>query len=156
MKFILSTHNVTLTKAIEDHILTRIEKLEHLDHYATSARVSVEHDHLKVPERQFTCSLRLSVPGPDLFAEDCESDLYSAIDLVTKKMEQQLRKRHNKYKARNHTLGLARQGFAPGLGSALRPAPRTSGDGSPAGRALPVVQARLGRAKLAMTLNLKK
>ena len=104
MKLILIPHNVTLTKAIEDHILTRIEKLEHLDHYATSARVSVEHDHLKVPERQFTCSLRLCVPGPDLFAEDCESDLYSAIDLVTKKMEQQLRKRHNKYKARNHTL----------------------------------------------------
>lgn len=62
MKFILSTHNVTLTKAIEDHILTRIEKLEHLDHYATSARVSVEHDHLKVPDRQFSCSLRLAVP----------------------------------------------------------------------------------------------
>jgi putative sigma-54 modulation protein len=104
MKYILTTHNVTLTKAIEDHILSRIEKLEHLDRYATSARVSLEHDHLKVPERQFSCSLRLSVPGPDLFAEDCQSDLYSAIDLVTKKMEQQLRKRHNKYKARNHTL----------------------------------------------------
>ena len=104
MKFILSTHNVTLTKAIEDHILTRIEKLEHLDQYATSARVSVEHDHLKVPERQFSCSLRLAVPGPDLYAEDCQSDLYSAIDLVTKKMEQQLRKRHNKYKARKHTI----------------------------------------------------
>lgn len=104
MKFILSTHNVTLTKAIEDHILSRIEKLEHLDRYATSARVSVEHDHLKLPERQFNCSLRLSVPGPDLYAEDCESDLYTAIDLVTKKMEQQLRKRHSKFKARNHTL----------------------------------------------------
>jgi putative sigma-54 modulation protein len=105
MKFILSTHNVTLTKAIEDHIVSRIEKLEHLDHYATSARVAVEHDHLKVPDRQFICSLRLSVPGPDLFAEERQSDLYSAIDLVTKKMEQQLRKRHNKYKARKHTLG---------------------------------------------------
>ena len=104
MKYILSTHNVTLTKAIEDHILSRIEKLEHLDRYATSARVSLEHDNMKVPEGQFICSLRLSVPGPDLFAEDCQPDLYSAIDLVTKKMEQQLRKRHNKYKARNHTL----------------------------------------------------
>jgi len=31
MKFILSTHNVTLTKSIEDHILSRIEKLEHMD-----------------------------------------------------------------------------------------------------------------------------
>ena len=105
MKFILSAHNVTLTKAIEDHILTRIEKLEHLDHYATSARVSIEHDNKKMPEKQFSCSVRLSVPGPDLFAEDSESDLYSAIDLVTKKMEQQLRKRHSKDKARKHTLG---------------------------------------------------
>lgn len=102
MKLILSTHNVTLTKAIEDHILSRIDKLEHLDRWAINARVTLEHDHTKVPERQFTCSLRLAVPGPDLYAEDSESDLYAAIDLVAKKMEQQIRKRHNKYKARNH------------------------------------------------------
>ena len=102
MKLILSTHNVTLTKAIEDHILSRIDKLEHLDRWAINARVTLEHDHTKVPERQFTCSLRLAVPGPDLYAEDSESDLYAAIDLVAKKMEQQICKRHNKYKARNH------------------------------------------------------
>jgi putative sigma-54 modulation protein len=103
MKLILSTHNVTLTKAIEDHILTRIDKLEHFDRFAINARVTLEHDHTKVPEKQFTCSMRLGVPGPDLFAEDAESDLYAAIDLVTKKIEQQIRKRHNKYKARKHT-----------------------------------------------------
>jgi putative sigma-54 modulation protein len=105
MKFILTTHNVTLSKAIEDHILSRIEKLEHLDHYCTSARVSLEHDHLKRPERQFTCAIRLAVPGPDLYAVDCNSDLYAAMDLVTKKIEQQLRKRHGKYKARKHVAG---------------------------------------------------
>jgi putative sigma-54 modulation protein len=108
MKFILSTHNVTLTKAIEDHILSRMEKLEHLDRYCTSARVTLEHDHLKRPERQFNCAIRLAVPGPDLFAEDCERDLYAAMDIVTKKIEQQLRKRHNKYKARKHALGARR------------------------------------------------
>jgi putative sigma-54 modulation protein len=106
MKFILSTHNVTLTKSIEDHMLTRIEKLEHLDRFVTSARVTLEHNHLKGPERQFSCSIRLAVPGPDLFAEDRENDLYAAIDLVAKKIEQQLRKRHNKYKARKHAAGL--------------------------------------------------
>ncbi len=50
--------------------------------------------------------MRLAVPGPDLFAVDSESDLYAAIDLVTKKLEQQLRKRHSKHKARKHTLGV--------------------------------------------------
>ena len=34
-----------------------------------------------------------------------EDDLYAAMDVVTKKIEQQLRKRHNKFKARKHTLG---------------------------------------------------
>jgi putative sigma-54 modulation protein len=103
MKLILSAHNVTLTKAIEDHILDRLEKLAHLDRFAINARVTLDHDHTKVPERAFSCSIRLGVPGPDLFAEDAESDLYTAIDMVAKKIEQQIRKRHNKYKARKHT-----------------------------------------------------
>jgi putative sigma-54 modulation protein len=103
MKLILSTHNLTLTKAIEDHILSRIDKLDHLDRFAINARVTLEHDHKKLPERAFTCSMRLAVPGPDLFAEDSERDLYSAIDLVSKKIEQQIRKRQSKYKARKHT-----------------------------------------------------
>jgi putative sigma-54 modulation protein len=103
MKLVLSTHNVTLTKAIEDHVRDRIGKLDHLDRFAIDARVTLEHDHQRLPERQFSCSIRLAVPGPDLFAADSERDLYAAIDLVTKKIEQQIRKRHSKYKARNHT-----------------------------------------------------
>src|SRR5205814_4440186 len=102
MKLILSTHNVTLTKAIEDHIITRINKLDHLDRFAIDARVTLEHDHRKAPEKQFSCSTRLAVPGPALFEEDWERDIYAAIDLVTKKIEQQIRSRHNKYKARKH------------------------------------------------------
>jgi len=103
MNFILSTHNVTLTKAIEDHILSRIQQLEHLDRFAIDARVILEHDTSKATDRQFKCSIRLAMPGPDLYAEDFETDLYAAIDLVAKKIEQQIRKRHNKYKARKHT-----------------------------------------------------
>ena len=104
MKLILTTHNVTLTKAIEDHVLIRIDKLEHFDRFAINARVNLEHDSTKVPKRQFKCSMRLCVPGPDLFAEDAEADLYAAIDLVTKKIEQQIRKRQSKYKARKHKV----------------------------------------------------
>jgi putative sigma-54 modulation protein len=103
MKLILSTHNVTLTKAIEEHIIEKIDKLDHFEGRAVNARVTLEHDNTRAPEKQFKCGMRLSVPGPDLFAEDTESDLYAAIDLVCKKIEQQLRKRHGKFKARKHT-----------------------------------------------------
>src|SRR5258708_22416349 len=37
--------------------------------------ISLEHDHTRAPERQFACSIRLRVRGPDLFAQDVESDL---------------------------------------------------------------------------------
>jgi putative sigma-54 modulation protein len=103
MKLILTTHNLTLTDAIESHIVSRIEQLGHLDPRAINARVVIEHDHAKVSERQFKCSIRVTEPGPDLYAEDAETDLYAAIDLVAKKIESQIRKRHNKFKARNHT-----------------------------------------------------
>jgi putative sigma-54 modulation protein len=105
MKLILSTHNVTLTKAIEEHILARLDKLDHLDQRLVDARVTLEHDHLRVPEKQFICSIRLGVRGPDLFARAVQSDLYSAIDMVTKKIEQQIRTRHSRRKARKHKTG---------------------------------------------------
>ena len=105
MKLILSTHNVTLTKAIEDHILAKLDKLEHLDRWAIDARVTLEHDHDRALEKQFACSMRLGVRGPDLFAEDRESDLYAAIDAVVKKIEQQIRKRHGKRKTAKQKVG---------------------------------------------------
>lgn len=102
MKLILSTHNVTLTKTLEDRVVKKLEQLEHFDSRAVDSRVTLEHDHKRSPERQFSCSMRLAMRGPDLFAEARESDLYAAIDVVAKKIEQQIRKRHNKVKARKH------------------------------------------------------
>jgi putative sigma-54 modulation protein len=104
MKLIIIPHSVTLTEAIEKHIESKIEKLDHFDKRAIDARVTLEHDHTRAPERQFSCSVRLNVRGPDLFAEDRESDLYAAIDLVIKKIEQQIRKRHSKRKTIKHKV----------------------------------------------------
>ncbi|MBU6410315.1 MAG: ribosome-associated translation inhibitor RaiA [Verrucomicrobia bacterium] len=102
MKLILSTHNVTLTKTLEDRVVKKLEQLEHFDHRAVDARVTLEHDHRRIPERQFRCAMQLAMRGPDLFAEARESDLYAAIDVVAKKIEQQIRKRHSKHKAHKH------------------------------------------------------
>jgi ribosomal subunit interface protein len=103
MKFILSTHNITLTEAIEQHVLQQIEKLEHIDRWLIDARVTLEKDHVAhSPEKQFKCGIRIGVRGNDLFAEDRESDLYAAVDLAVKKLQAQLRARHSKAKATKH------------------------------------------------------
>jgi ribosomal subunit interface protein len=103
MKFILATHNVTLTDAIEQHVLQQIDKLEHIDRWLIDARVTLERDHVAhSPEKQYKCGIRIGVRGNDLFAEDRESDLYAAIDLTVKKLQAQLRARHSKVKAKTH------------------------------------------------------
>jgi len=84
MKLILSTHNVTLTKTLEDRVEKRLEQLDHLNGRAVDARVTLEHDHRRMPEKQFSCSMQLALRGPDLFAEARESDLYAAIDVGKK------------------------------------------------------------------------
>lgn len=104
MKLILIPHNVTLTKAIEDHVVDRLDKLDHMDQRVVAARVTLDHDHTRVADKQFCCSMRLNVRGPDLFAKDVQGDLYAAIDLVTKKIEKQIRTRHSRYKARKHKV----------------------------------------------------
>ena len=42
MKLILSTHNLSLTKAIEAHVVKCIKKLDHFDPRAIDARVTLE------------------------------------------------------------------------------------------------------------------
>lgn len=105
MKFILTTHNVTLTEAIEQHVLMRIDKLEHIDRWLVDARVGLEKDHTgKSPAKTYKCSIRLGIRGKDLYAEDREADLYAAIDLAVKKIEQQLRQKHSRAKAKKKSV----------------------------------------------------
>lgn len=61
MKLILIPHNVTLTKAIEDHVVARLDKLDHMDQRIVAARVTLDHDHTRVPERQFRFCARRAV-----------------------------------------------------------------------------------------------
>ena len=85
MKLVLSTHKVTLTDGLKEHVRLCIEKLDHQETHALKAFVNLERDHKGVPEKQYTCTMKLALPGQNLIARDAESDLYAAIDLVTKK-----------------------------------------------------------------------
>ena len=102
MKLILDSHNVEVTEAIKEHVNVCVHKLEHMNQRAIEARVNLERDHVGLPENKYKCTMHLYFKGTDMFAEDHESDLYAAIDLVTKKVQQQLRKHHSKIITRHH------------------------------------------------------
>ena len=96
MKLVLESHNVEVTDAIKEHVQFCIDKIEHMNQRAVEARVHLERDHVGFPTNKFKCAIHLYFKGADLFAEDYKNDLYASIDLVTKKIQSQLRKRHNK------------------------------------------------------------
>lgn len=102
MKLVLSTHKVTLSSALKSHVRHCIEKLDHQETHALKAFVNLERDHTGGSDRKYACTMKIALPGQNVVARDSESDLYAAIDLVTKKIQSQLRKRHNKFKAKNH------------------------------------------------------
>ena len=54
MNVIIVPHNVTLTEAIENHLIDRINRIEHLNHYVTNVRATLEHDQARAPERAFS------------------------------------------------------------------------------------------------------
>ena len=104
MKLVLSTHKVTLTDGLRDHVRQCVEKLENQDTHALAAFVNLERDHKGIPKNKFNCTMKAALSRQTLIARDSEADLYAAIDMVTKKVQAQLRKRHSKFKALNHKV----------------------------------------------------
>ena len=103
MDLVLESHNVEATDAIKEHVQFCIDKIEHMNQRAVEARVHLEQDHVGFPTNKFKCAIHLYFKGADLFAEDYENDLYASIDLVTKKIQSQLRKRRNKIITRHQS-----------------------------------------------------
>jgi ribosomal subunit interface protein len=94
MQIHLSPRHLVLTAAIHSHVAEKIEHLETLTDRIIAAHVVLLHDETKT--KQYVVKVHLAVPGPDIHAQDAETDLYAAIDKVAEKLARQLRKRKTK------------------------------------------------------------
>jgi len=85
---ILSTHNVTLTKTIEDRVVKKLEQLDHFDKRGSGCAVTLEHDHKRVRRNNSLAPCGSPCAAPTFLLKARETDLYAAIDVVAKKIEQ--------------------------------------------------------------------
>lgn len=91
MQINISGHHVELTSALKEYVNEKLSKLQrHFDHITTTdVTLSVE----KLVQK---AEASVHVAGADLFAT-CESnDMYTAIDLLTDKLDRQLIKHKEK------------------------------------------------------------
>lgn len=94
MQIHLSPRHLVLTGAIHAFVASKVEHLETITDEIIGAHIVLVHDETKV--KKFLVKAHLAIPGPDIHAQDSETDLYAAIDKVVDKLARQLRKRKTK------------------------------------------------------------
>lgn len=94
MKYNVRGENIEVTPAIREHVEKKISKLERYFTEAPDAKVNV---NLRFnPDKTSKVEVTIPLPNLTLRAEETHGDMYAAIDLITDKLERQIRKHKTK------------------------------------------------------------
>ncbi|KRN28471.1 30S ribosomal interface protein S30EA [Lactobacillus selangorensis] len=96
--------NIEVTDAIKSYVQKKINKLEK---YFDGTATSTAHVNLKVyPDKTAKVEVTIPMPYLTLRAEESSPDLYGSIDLVTDKLERQIRKYKTKINRKSREKGI--------------------------------------------------
>ena len=105
--------NLEVTEAIRDYVVSKLEKIEK---YFQADQELDARVNLKV-YREKTAKVEVTIPlgSITLRAEDVSQDMYGSIDLVTDKIERQIRKNKTKIERKNRNKVSKSQLFTDAL-----------------------------------------
>lgn len=94
MNYVIRGENIEVTPAIREYVEKKISKLER---YFTETPEANVHVNLKVYQDK-KAKVEVTIPLPHLVlrAEESNDDMYAGIDLITDKLERQIRKHKTK------------------------------------------------------------
>jgi putative sigma-54 modulation protein len=110
MRFNVRGENIEVTPALREYAEKKIAKLEK---YFTETPDANVHVNLKVHQDK-TAKVEVTIPLPNLVlrAEEMNDDMYAAIDLITDKLERQIRKHKTKVNRKFREKGSTKEIFA--------------------------------------------
>ncbi|WP_251547443.1 ribosome hibernation-promoting factor, HPF/YfiA family [Limosilactobacillus caecicola] len=112
LKFSIRGENVDLTDAIRDYVEKRISKI---NKFLEDDVDATAHVNLKVyKDKTFKVEVTIPLPYLTLRAEETSNDMYASIDLVTDKLERQIRKYKTKVNRKSREKGLKSMEFVAG------------------------------------------
>ena len=99
IKYSIRGENLEVTEAIRNYVVSKLEKIEK---YFQAEQELDARVNLKV-YREKTAKVEVTIPlgSITLRAEDVSQDMYGSIDLVTDKIERQIRKNKTKIERKN-------------------------------------------------------
>ena len=89
-------HDVEASQRLEEFATEKIEKLYHKFEMIVRADVFFKTENTSSDETGMICNIRLSVPGPRLFAEASHDNFIDAISESGSDLEKQLSKKKGK------------------------------------------------------------
>jgi len=95
MNFTVSGHHVSVTPAIRDYVLSKLDRVSrHFDHVIDVNVI------LSVEKLAHKAEVNLHVRGKDIFVETVDENMYAAIDTLADKLDRQVLK--YKDRSQNH------------------------------------------------------
>ncbi len=92
-------HEVAASPRLEAFVSEKLNKLENKYDTIVGADVYFKKENSSNPELGKICSVRLSVPGPTIFAESSTASFEASVAKVMTELRAQLQKRKEKLKA---------------------------------------------------------
>lgn len=99
MNYNFEYHNVDASEALETFVKEKVDKLVNKYDFLVRADVFFKVENTSSDETGKKVGIRLSAPGPRLFAESSTKDFYESAASTVKELDSQLRKRKDKMKA---------------------------------------------------------
>ena len=111
LKINVRGENIEVTGSIREYVEKKLTKLEK---YFEDTSSSTAHVNLKVYSDK-NCKVEVTIPLPYLVlrAEETSPDMYASIDLVTDKLERQIRKHKTKLNRKSREKGFKTFEFVP-------------------------------------------
>lgn len=101
-KLIMSGIHVELTESLKSRIREKASRLLRHDPRIVRIRVDLEHDQTRATPHLFIAKGHVHIGGPDILAAASSDDAYKALDLLTDKLDDALRRRHSHAKDKRH------------------------------------------------------
>ena len=121
IKYSIRGENLEVTEALRDYVVSKLKKIEK---YFQADQELDARVNLKV-YREKTAKVEVTIPlgSITLRAEDVSQDMYGSIDLVTDKIERQIRKNKTKIERKNRNKKSTSQLFTDAVIEEVEAAP---------------------------------
>ncbi|AIY15197.1 MULTISPECIES: ribosome hibernation-promoting factor, HPF/YfiA family [Cellulophaga] len=96
MQIIYEYHDVASSDRLEAMVREKLDKLKDKYDMLIRADVFFKEENTSSDETGKICNIRLSLPGPRLFAESSHDNFQSSISETINELERQLRKKKEK------------------------------------------------------------